>query len=178
MIKKLSAFWANIEMFCAACLACIVTLLILLNVVTRSMGAALFWVDELAIYAMVWMAFLGTSAALHYGHSVSITILTDTFSPYIRRIVAKLVDLIILVFSLCMVWFCWRWFAPLAFFESGFDTELFQSKTFNFIYSEPTSTLGIPKYLVWSVMWMFALGATLHSFSNLIDLTPSECPDK
>ena len=43
-----------------------VTLLILLNIVARYFGAALYWVDELAIYAMVWMTFLGASAALHY----------------------------------------------------------------------------------------------------------------
>ena len=39
---------------------------------------------------------------------------------------------------------------------------------FNFIYAEPTTTLGIPKYWVWMVMWAFALGATLHSVANLL----------
>ena len=64
MLERISAFWARIEITLAALLAAGVTLLILLNVVTRNIGAALFWVDELAIYAMVWMTFLGASAAL------------------------------------------------------------------------------------------------------------------
>ena len=55
-----------LELRLATLMAVGVTLLILLNIVTRYFGAALYWVDELAIYAMVWMTFLGASAALHY----------------------------------------------------------------------------------------------------------------
>ena len=80
LLRKISAFWARIELFFAACLAFIVTVLIFLNVVTRTLGTALFWVDELAIYTMVWMTFLGASAALHFGHTVSITFLTNKFT--------------------------------------------------------------------------------------------------
>lgn len=168
MIGRISARWARIELALAAALAVSITCLILLNVVTRSIGAALYWVDELAIYAMAWMTFLGASAALHFGQNVAVTILTDSLIPALRRITAKLVDLIVLVFALCMIWFCWRWFSPYQLALHGFDTEAFQGAVFNFIYAEPTTTLGIPKYWVWMVMWAFALGATLHSVANLL----------
>ena len=171
MLRTLSAFWARCELSCAALCACAVTLLILLNVLTRALGMALFWVDELAIYAMVWMTFLGTSAALHYGHSIAITILTDMLPVPIRYIMAKLVDVIILIFAVAMIWFCWRWFSPLELIAYGFDIEQFQENSFNFIYAEPTSTIGIKKYLVWSIMWLFALGASLHSVANLFDMS-------
>lgn len=171
MLKSASAKWAKVEIFCSASFACAVTLLILLNVITRSMGAALFWIDELAIYAMVWMTFLGTSAALHYRQPVTVTILTELLPSKLRIATAKFVDLIILVFSLLMLWFCWRWFSPLALFQNGFDFETFQSATFNFIYAEPTSTLGIKKYPIWAVMWLFALGATLHSFAHFVEFS-------
>lgn len=168
MIGRISATWAQIELSLAALLGVSVTLLILLNVVTRSMGAALYWVDELAIYAMAWMTFLGASAAIHNGQSVVVTILTDPLPPALHKIAAKLVDLIVLTFALFMIWFCWRWYAPLDLAGHGFEFEAFQGATFNFIYAEPTTTLGIPKYLVWMVMWAFALGATLHSVANLL----------
>ena len=169
MIGRISAAWARLELGLAAILAAAVTVLILLNVVTRSLGAALFWVDELAIYAMAWMAFLGASAALHYRQAVAVTILTDALPAQARRVVARLVDLVVLVFALFMLWFCWRWFAPLDLARHGFDVKAFQGATFNFIYAEPTSTLGIPKVWVWAVMWLFALGATLHSLANLLN---------
>ena len=168
MLCSASAAWARVELTFAAVLAVAITVLILLNVLTRSLGAALFWVDELAIYAMAWMTFLGASAAIHYGQNVAVTILTDTLPPALATITAKLVDLIVLVFALFMVWFCWRWFSPLELARQGFDFRAFQGATFNFIYAEPTTTLGIQKFWIWSVMWLFALGATLHSLSNLV----------
>ncbi|MBE1281765.1 MAG: TRAP transporter small permease subunit [Rhodobacteraceae bacterium] len=169
MIGRISARWAHVELTLAALLAVSITGLILLNVVTRSIGAALFWVDELAIYAMAWMTFLGASAALHYGHAVAVTILTDALPAPARKVAAKLVDLIVLAFALFMLWFCWRWFSPLALAQHGFDTQAFQGATFNFVYAEPTTTLGIRKFWVWLVMWAFALGATLHSLANLLN---------
>lgn len=168
MLGRISKTWAEIELTLAAILAVSVTLLILLNVITRSLGAALFWVDELAIYAMAWMAFLGASAALHHGHAVAVTILTDALPPMLRLAAAKLVDLIVLAFALFMIWFCWRWFSPLELARHGFDAKAFQGATFNFIYAEPTTTLGIRKFWIWGVMWLFALGATLHSLANLL----------
>lgn len=174
MIGNLSARVARVEMTLAVMLAVSITVLILLNVVTRSAGAALYWVDELAIYAMAWMTFLSASAALHFGHTVAVTILTDLLPPFVRHIAAKLVDLIVFAFALAMFWFCWRWFSPLDLAQHGFDFKAFQGATFNFIYAEPTTTLGIKKYWVWMVMWAFSIGATLHSFTNLIGQNPAD----
>ncbi|WP_170412323.1 TRAP transporter small permease [Ruegeria atlantica] len=168
MLYRLSATWARVELWCAAALAVCVTLLILLNVVTRTAGNALFWVDELAIYAMVWMTFLGASAALHHRNSVSITILVDVVPSKARAIIQKAVDIVVFIFAVAMLWFCWRWFLPLDIARAGFDAMEFQGNTFNFIYAEPTSTLGLPKFLFWLVMWLFALGATLHSTMHLL----------
>ncbi|MEM1363631.1 MAG: TRAP transporter small permease subunit [Pseudomonadota bacterium] len=169
MLYRISAFWARLEIWAAACLGAIVTVLTLLNVVTRTAGNALFWVDELAIYAMVWMTFLGASAALHHRNSVSITLLSDAFSDPVKRVILKCADVIVFAFALAMLWFCWRWFLPAEIALSGFDVMAFQGSTFNFIYAEPTLTLGLPKYLFWLVMWLFALGATLHSTVHLLD---------
>lgn len=175
MLYRLSAAWARAELRAAALLAVTVTVLVLLNVVTRTAGNALFWVDELAIYAMAWMTFLGASASLHYRNSVAITLLPDTVSPKAKTVIIKTVDIVVFVFALAMLWFCWRWFKPLDLLRAGFDVQLFQGQTFNFIYAEPTSTLGIPKYLFWSVMWLFALGSTLHSAMHLF--TPQRDTD-
>lgn len=172
MIGLVSARLARVEMMLAVILAVSITGLILLNVVTRSIGAALFWVDELAIYAMAWMTFLSASAALHYGHTVAVTILTDMLPPMMRHIAAKAVDLIVFAFAIAMLCFCWRWFSPIQLMAHGFDFDAFQAATFNFVYSEPTTTLGIRKYWVWMVMWAFSIGATLHSFTNLIGQNP------
>ncbi len=168
MLQNASAGWARVELFVAALLAVSITLLILLNVATRSMGAALYWVDELAIYAMAWMTFLGASAALHYGNSVAITVLADALPRTAARLAAKLVDAAVFAFALFMLWFCWRWFGPFELVRQGFDFEAFQGATFNFIYAEPTTTLGIRKVWIWLVMCFFASGVFLHGLANLL----------
>lgn len=169
MLNTISAKWARVELAASAWLAAGVTLLILLNVVTRSLNNALFWVDEAAIYAMVWMAFLGASAAVHYRKQVAITVLTDALSKRASRIAAKLVDVLMFGFAIAMLYFCWRWYLPADIARADFDAMTFQGATFNFIYAEPTSTIGIPKWIIWLVMPIFSTGVFLHCLAHLFD---------
>jgi len=168
MLHRISAAWARVEMFLAAVLAGAVTGLILLNVITRSMRRAIYWVDEAAIYAMVAMAFLAASAAIERREAISITLISDTLNPAGQKAVRLFVDVMTLTAAALLIATCWIWFAPLQIWAADFDIRTFQGQTFNFIYSEPTTTLGFPKFWVWLVMPVFALGLTLHAVSNLV----------
>lgn len=154
-------------MVVAAILAVAITCLVLLNVVTRAMSASIFWVDEAAIMAMTWMTFLAASAAVHFGHSVSVTLFTDMLPSGAAHFAQRAVDVIVLTFAGLMLWFCWRWFLPLDLLQAGLNTTTFQGETFNFIYAEPTLTLGIRKFWLWLIMPLFALGLTLHAIANI-----------
>ena len=55
--------------------------LILLNVVTRYAGASLYWVDESAVYSVVWLSFIGGSAMTRLRLDFAMTMLTDKLSP-------------------------------------------------------------------------------------------------
>lgn len=171
MIRRFSTFWAELELKCAALLAAGITLLILLNVITRTIGIALFWVDELAIYLMIWMTFFAASAAIHHKNSVAVTLLADALDYKQRRLLMRCVDVILFAMALGMIYFCWRWFLPLDLLQTGLDIEAFQGETFNFIYSEITNTLPIRKVWVWLIMWFFAFGLFLHSLNNLLHPT-------
>ena len=177
MLIRISEGWARFERTVASLLAVSITLLILLSVVTRALGSALFWVDELAIYAMAWMTFLGASCSVRYRHTVAVTIMTDIMPTPMKKVTASLVDLFIVVFAFFMLWLCWRWFNPLELARHGFVIEKFQETTFNFLYSELTTTLGIRKVWVWFIMWIFSLGITLHSLANLFANTTPKGED-
>jgi TRAP-type C4-dicarboxylate transport system permease small subunit len=168
MLYRVSTVWARIEIFCAAVMAASVSGLILLNVVTRASGNAIYWVDEAAIYAMVWMTFLAASAALHYRNAIAVTVLNELLPVSSRRWLARFVDLTVFVFALLLAWVCLRWFMPLELIAAG-DVKTFQGATFNFIYAEPTNTLGIKKAWVWLAMVAFSLGTLLHSTANLLN---------
>lgn len=169
MLKRVSDVMASAEITAAALLAGAVTLLVLLNIVSRAMGLAIYWVDEMAIYCMVWMTFLSTSAVLKKRRGVSVTILTDLLPAAGRRWLVVFSDLMILGFALILLVLCWRWYNPLALMQSGFDFQAFQAETFNFMYSENTSTIGIRKFWVWLVLPVFSLSLALHALLNLHD---------
>jgi len=150
-------------------LAAVLLLLVLLNIVTREFGAALFWVDELAIYTMVWMALIGASVMVRQRSAVAVTIVTDLLPGPIRRLTARLVDGLIAFFALVLLVLCWLWYDPMALVRAGFDFDVFAQNTFKFIYSEPTNTIGIAKFWVWFAVPLMALTMSLHSLANLFE---------
>ncbi|MHA6262405.1 TRAP transporter small permease [Arenibacterium sp. CAU 1754] len=155
-------------------MAASVTGLILLNVITRATGNAIYWVDEAAIYAMVWMTFLAASAALHFRSSIAVTVVQEFVPAPTARILGRAVDIVVFLFACLLVWVCLRWFMPLQLAQAGWDVKQFQGATFNFIYAEPTNTLGIKKVWVWLAMVLFTFGAVLHSAANLFHPAPTE----
>lgn len=175
-LHRLSGAWARVEIFLAAVLAAVVTGLILLNVVTRSMRMAIYWVDEAAIYAMICMAFLAASAAIERREAIAVTLVLDAVPPRVAQALWLFVDAVTLAFAGLLLWFCWVWFDPAALWQAGFETRAFQRATFNFIYSEPTSTLGIRKVWVWLILPVFALGFALHAVSNLVKTLRGQVP--
>ena len=176
MLHRLSAGWARVEIFCAAILAGVVSVLIILNVVTRSMRIAIFWVDEAAIYAMVLMTFLAASAAIERREAIAITLIVDAVPLHVQRLFWLFVDAVTLIGALLLLWLCWMWFQPDVLWRTGFDFRAFQRETFNFIYREPTLTLGWPKWWLWLVVPVFAAGLTLHALSNLVKTLRGRIP--
>jgi TRAP-type C4-dicarboxylate transport system permease small subunit len=155
-------------------LAAALVLLILLNIVTRAAGAAIFWVDELAIYTMIWMALIGASTMLRMRAAVAVTLITDILPPALRRAVFRFVDGTLLFFAIVLVILCWRWYEPVALVQSGFDLEAFAQNTFKFIYTEPTNTVGIRKFWVWLAVPLMSIAMTIHAVANLLEGPPED----
>ena len=60
----------------------------------------------------------------------------------------------------------WRWFDPVGVLQAA-SIEDFTASTFNFIYQEPTVTLGMHKVWFWLVMPVFCVTATIHVLASL-----------
>ncbi len=162
-----------IEKRLMALLAAALVLLILLNIVTRAAGAAIFWVDELAIYTMIWMALIGASAMLRMRMGVAVTLVTDLLPVRGRRLFGRVVDALLLVFAVILLLLCWQWYDPMALLQAGFDFDAFAQATFKFIYTEPTNTIGIPKFVVWLAVPLMSLTMTIHAVANLLEGPPA-----
>lgn len=175
-ITRLSNALLRVERFAVTGLVAALLLLILLNIVTRELGSALFWVDELATYTMIWMALIGASAMVRMRAAVAVTIVVDLLPPRPRRWIGRIVDALLLVFALALLVLCWQWYDPVALARSGFDFDAFAASTFKFIYSEPTNTIGIGKYWVWLAVPVMSLNMSLHALANLLEGPPAS-PD-
>jgi TRAP-type C4-dicarboxylate transport system permease small subunit len=163
----------SVEKRLITALAAAVALLILLNIITRAAGAAIFWVDELAIYTMIWMALIGASVMLRMRVGVAVTLITDLLPNHIRNVVARIADTIVLCFAIALLILAWQWYDPIALIRSGFDFDQFAQDTFKFIYTEPTNTIGIQKFWVWLAVPIMSVGMTIHALANLLEGPPA-----
>jgi TRAP-type C4-dicarboxylate transport system permease small subunit len=173
-VSRVSNAIASVEKRLVTLLAAALVLLILLNIVTRAAGAAIFWVDELAIYTMIWMALIAASLMLKLRIGVAVTLMTNLLPRGFRRGIARLVDAILLFFALVLLVLSWQWYDPVALIKSGFDLDIFRQTTFKFIYSEPTNTLGIGKFWVWLAVPIMAIAMSVHAVANLLEGPPEE----
>lgn len=169
VVRSISGYVLLAERGAMILLSAAVTGLILLNVVTRAADNAIYWVDEAAIYAMVWLVMIGASAIVRLRRGISVTIVEDVLPPAAKRATTILVDGVVLVLAATLIWTSVLWYDPAALIANGFDFEAFSGSTFNFIYQEPTNTLGVPKYLIWLVMPVTAITMTIHAVTNLVE---------
>lgn len=136
-------------------------------VAVRILRIPVYWLDEAAIYCMVWMTFLAASHAVAAGSHVRVTLALNAVSPRIRIALSFLGDLMLLVIGLFLFALAWMWFDPIPFIKSGLDPAAFSRLTLNFVYSEPTASFRMHKAVFWLIMPFFSLTLTLHAAARL-----------
>ncbi|MDQ0314410.1 TRAP transporter small permease [Amorphus orientalis] len=165
-LTRLSDAVATFDSWLAGLLVAAIFALLIVNAATRALGTPVIWIDELAIYAMIWAAFLGSSAGLARREHIAVTLLPEAVTPRIRAALAVGVDLLLLMFTISLGLIVWRWFDPITVL--GAETlRDFSRATFNFIYTEPTTTIGMRKVWFWLIMPYACLTLNLHALRNL-----------
>ena len=169
LVMWLSAKLLAAERFAVAGFMFLLTGLILLNVVTRYTGIPLYWVDESAVYSVVFLTFIGASAMSRLRLDFAVTMLTERFSARGVRIAKAMASAIVLLFGITLLWLCVLWLDPVGMARAGFDARELAAKTFNFIYTERTQTLNWPVWALYMIMPVFALSMVVHSAANLLE---------
>lgn len=143
--------------------------LILLNVITRSLQMALFWVDEAAVYCMIWAFMLGAAVTVRSREGIAVNLVNDALGQRGQLRLRLLADLLVLCFTAILLACNWLWFDPGLLLAVEFDGAEFIRRSFNFVYRDPTSTLGISKFWIWLIMPVMALSLLLYSLANSLD---------
>ncbi|MCU5784727.1 tripartite ATP-independent periplasmic transporter DctQ [Alcanivorax balearicus MACL04] len=168
MIQALSDFLGRLERAVLRALVVLIPVMVLVNVAARAFRAPIFWLDELAVLTMVWLAMIGLSVTLKHRDAVAVTLLTDAVPAAARKGLRLASDLVVLAFAVIFFILCYRWFDPIGLVNSGFDLEAFAAETFNYMYQEPTATLGMAKFWFWLIMPVVAFTASVHALANLL----------
>lgn len=157
------------ERFALSALMSLLVLLILLNVVTRYSGVPIYWVDEAAVFTMVWLTFVGASLMTRLRMDFAVALVSDQLPPGGAKALKVLATFGVLVFALALVWMCWVWMDPLGIAAAGFNAKDYAEASFNFIYTEHTQTLEWPTWLLQLILPIFSLTLTVHAVANLLE---------
>lgn len=160
-LARLSRAVARVEGWTAGALVGAIFLLLVANVVSRAAGAPLIWSDELAVLLMSCGAFIGASCGLAHRQHIAVTLVSDLLPRAGRRWFALAVDAALIAFFAAFAVILWNWFDPVALARYG-NVADFSAGTFNFLYQEPTTTLGLRKLWFWLVLPVFCLAGLLH----------------
>jgi TRAP-type C4-dicarboxylate transport system permease small subunit len=143
--------------------------LVLLNVTTRYLGRSIYWVDESAVFSVVWLTFIGASAMTRLRLDFAVQMLTEKLSAANRRRAQIVSTISVTLFGLLLCWMCWLWLDPVGIAAAGFDAREFAARSFNFIYTERTQTLNWPTWILYLIMPLFAVSITIHGLANLVE---------
>ena len=159
----------RVERWLLTFLMSLLTALILINVATRYSGMPIYWIDEAAVYTVVWLTFVGASAMTRLRLDFAVTMVTEKLGPRKAQIAKVIATGGVLFFALALFAMCWIWMDPVGIASKGFDAKEYAAESFNFLYTEHTQTLEWPVWVLQLIMPIFAVCMSLHALANLLE---------
>jgi TRAP-type C4-dicarboxylate transport system permease small subunit len=147
----------------------LLTALILVNVVTRYSRFPIYWIDESAVYCVVWLTFIGASAMTRLRLDFAVTMMTEHLSARSRKTAKIIATGMVVLFGASLIATCVLWMDPVGLARAGFDGRKLAAETFNFLYTERTQTLNWPTWIVYLTLPIFAVSMTIHGLANLLE---------
>ena len=167
MCRKIINIVNGFQIFISSIALILLFLLIVFNVITRSLGSPFYWVDELAVYMMIWMVFLALPVLVGTNKNLSVSIISDFVSVKVRAYLRLFSSVIIALVLMLLVFYSYKWYSFHVLISVGMDIEEFSFQTFNYIYQEPTNTLPFNKYWIWLVV-LYSMVISLFCVLNNI----------
>lgn len=168
-VLALSTQVLRTEKLLLTALMSLLVVLILLNVVTRYSGMPIYWIDEAAVYTVVWLTFVGASVMTRLRMDFAVGLLTDQFGPRSARVAKVIATSGVLLFGVAMLVMCWVWMDPVGIARYGFDAKEFAAESFNFLYTERTQTLNWPTWVLQLILPIFSATFSVHALANLLE---------
>lgn len=169
IVVRASSALLAVERLALMGLMYLLTGLILVNVVTRYSHFPIYWIDESAVYCVVWLTFIGASAMTRLRLDFAVTMLTERLSPRRQKLAKVISTGLVVVFGVALIITCVLWMDPIGLARAGFDGRKLAAETFNFLYTEHTQTLNWPTWVLYLTLPIFAVSMTVHGLANLLE---------
>ncbi len=168
-VLDFSSWLLRMERHLLTALMTLLVALILLNVVTRYSGMPIYWIDEAAVYTVVWLTFVGASVMTRLRMDFAVTMLTDQLGARAAKAIKGVATACVLLFGAAMLWMCWVWMDPIGIARYGFDAKEYAAESFNFLYTERTQTLNWPTWVLQLILPIFSASFCVHALANLFE---------
>ena len=146
--ERLSSFCNRCAEYLLLLLGVAMTSTVMLQVFSRYiLNHSLFWSEELARFLLVWLTFVGATVAYRRSMHPGVDFLFKRLDRIGRLRLRRVIDLACLLFFLVLVWYG----CAFAYF----------------IKAQTTPALGLPKWLVFSIIPLSGLIFSLHAVAFL-----------
>lgn len=109
MLKKICSALEQAESFAIGALLLVMTVLAVLQVLTRALSVTLIWMEEATRYCMIWLCFLGMPLAVRRHAHISIDMLPDLMKNKLGlRHYDIFVNLLVIAFCGFFLFYAWQ----------------------------------------------------------------------
>lgn len=160
-MRQVSDKIARVESAVLIVLVALIAAILLAGTLARAAGHPLTGADEAAVMAMAWTGFIGASLAVHEQAHMAIRLWPEGARPGLRLWLDRAARLVAAVFWVGLAILLWRWFDPVGLIRAG-GADALAATRFNYLYTEPTQTIGLRKFWFWLVLPISTATALVH----------------
>jgi TRAP-type transport system small permease protein len=128
----------------------IITLLAVVQVVTRFAGISMSWIDEAMRFLFIWFAFIGSAYAIREKKHIVVDLLSESISKKLIRVLDILVHLIMLSFIFVLI-------------KYGYEVA-------NVMGIQKSSSMRIPMFYVFLAIPVSGILMLFYTILNIVDL--------
>lgn len=108
-MKKAIEWMQKIQIAVGGFFLCIFLLTVVFQMLSRYIGIAATWTEDVSMYSFIWAVFMGAGAMVYEKRHFAFTSVSDMLkNEKIKSVLAIIISLVMLVFAVLMAYYCYK----------------------------------------------------------------------
>ena len=103
VIQKVAHIVLRAESFVAGFLLCMISTLVFISAVARTVGHPINWAQDISLLAFAWLTFIGADIVAKTGNLIRIDMLEKHFPKPVRKLLTLVFDVAMILFLLILI---------------------------------------------------------------------------